>query len=337
METATGCLAGPPLRDEPTGWVLRSHADVRWALGDPRFVVPPAAPGDADGALGRLRSSVSRFSNGAEHVRRRAVAQAEIDRLDAGRLRERAARWTAAVIGRAGGERFDVMAQLARRVPVRALCDALGAGGEGLDGAVDDVISVAAAWHPGAGDFWRSRAEPAVQRLTKLLGGAGDETTANRIGVLVQACDATAGLIGNALNLALRLPPGGPWPVASILAETLRYDPPARATRRRATAPVRLGGHTLEAGTAVRLDLAAANRDPAVFADPHRFDPGRAESPHLAFGQGRRPCPGGHLALALAGGVVQTVLDRCRLADPQVAFEPSPNLRIPSRLEVACR
>ena len=337
MDAPIGYLAGPPVHEPGVGWVVRSHAGVRSVLGDARFVVPPVAQGDADGALAWLRSSVARFSNGTEHERRRAIALVEIGGLDTRRLREQAVQWTAGVLDRAGCEPIDVMAQLARRVPLGVLCGALGVGGKELDGATDDVTAVAAAWHPGAGAEVRSRADAAVQRLTRLLGGT-DEATANRIGVLVQACDATAGLIGNALNLTLRLPPSrSPWPVEPILAETLRYDPPVWSTRRQATAPAERDGHVIQAGTTVLLHLAAANRDPAVFADPHRFDPRCAEPEHLTFGYGPRPCPGGDHALALAAGVVQTVLARCRLANPEVAFDPSPNLRIPSRLEVTCR
>lgn len=328
----------PPVNEPGIGWVVRRHADVRSVLEDPRYVVPPAEAAGPLGSLPWLRASVARFRDGPEHARRRAIATAEIDRLDPRWLRERALQWTASVVDRSGREPFDVMERLARGVPVGVLCAGLGVGDDDLDGAVEDVIAVAAAWHPEAAAEQRSRAEGATQRLTRLFGdGSAEAATANRIGVLVQACDATAGLIGNALNLALRLPPSwvASWPVEAILAETLRYDPPVWSTLRRTAVPVELDGHRLPAGTTVLLHLAAANRDPAVVADPHRFDP--CPSPHLTFGHGRRPCPGGDAALALAGGVVEVVLARCRLADPHVALEPSPNLRIPSRLEVARR
>jgi len=205
------------------------------------------------------------------------------------------------MVDRAGREAFDVMERLARRVPVGVLCAGLGVGDDDLKGAVDDVIAVSAAWHPDAGAERRSGAEGATQRLTRLLGGGTAEATANRIGVLVQACDATAGLIGNALNLALRLPQscGASWPVEAILADPHRFDP-----------------------SGAGADAEAA---------------GTVSSQHLTFGHGRRPCPGGDAALALAGGVVEVVLARCRLTDPHVTLEPSPNLRIPSRLEVARR
>lgn len=65
------------------------------------------------------------------------------------------------------------------------------------------------------------------------------------------------------------------------------------------------------AGEVVELDLVAANRDPAVFPDPERFDTGRGASPYLTFGHGVRPCPGSD-AFAIAAGVVETVLQEER-------------------------
>jgi cytochrome P450 len=80
----------------------------------------------------------------------------------------------------------------------------------------------------------------------------------------------------------------------------------------------------------VLLDLDAANRDPAVFDDPHRFDPERRADRHLSFGHGLRPCPGADHAQALAGGVIEAVLPRValealsdRAADILVAQTPS--------------
>lgn len=142
-------------------------------LEDARFVVPPAEPGGPVGGLRWLRSSVSRFSNGPEHERRRAIGQVEIDGLDPRRLRDEAARWTTRVVERPGGEPFDAMALLARRVPVGVLCAGLGVAGGDPDNAVDDVPAVGAAWDP----------EPTPSRgrgLTVPPGGSRGRSTAGR-------------------------------------------------------------------------------------------------------------------------------------------------------------
>jgi len=82
----------------------------------------------------------------------------------------------------------------------------------------------------------------------------------------------------------------------SAVEELLRFESPAHQTIRQATAPGVLGRKTIEPGQAVVLVLGAANRDPAVFAEPHQLDLGRPRSPHVAFGDGVHACLGATLA-----------------------------------------
>lgn len=283
--------------------VATRHADVCAIFDDPACVVPPAEPGGAPGTLAWLRASVSRFCTGADHDRRRSLIERDLERMDPGRLRAAALDRTLAELRRAAPGPLDVMVRLARPVPVAVLGAELGVGRPDLDLLVEAVATVGAAYHPATGADERP-ADAAVQRLVRLLGPEPTEAAANRIALPVQACDATARLVCAALRVALRLPPGCAerWPVEALVAETLRHDPPARSTRR------------LRDGATVLLDLASANRDPAVFGDPHRFDPGRRAGPHLAYGHGPRACPGAAQATALACGVVEAVLPRATLA-----------------------
>jgi cytochrome P450 len=320
------------------GWVVTRHADVRAVLDDSRFVVPPPPAGGEVGTLAWLRASVSRFSGGPEHRRRRGIVLDELRPVDVPGLRRSARERTEAELRRAGC-RLDVMARLARRVPVGALGSALGVGDGDLQALVTAVTAVAAAYRPEAAAA-AGGADAAVARLAGLLPPGAPDLTANRIGLLVQACDATAALIGNALHAALRGPAAEVrrWPVEAVLAETLRWDPPNWNTRRVGVEGAVLAGRPLDAGTAVLLHLRAANRDPAVFEDPDRFDPTRPRRPHLTFGHGPRPCPGAEHALALAGGVVGAVLAApCALAGTELRHEPARNLRIPAALEVQPR
>jgi cytochrome P450 len=204
---------------------------------------------------------------------------------------------------------------------------------------VECVGVVAAAYLPGISAEQQARADSAVARLVQLLGLDPDEATASRIGLLVQACESTGGLIANALRLALQLPPSCAegWPVEALVNETLRYDSPIRNTHRHALPGAALNGRPLDAGTGVLLDLDAANRDPAVFDDPHRFDPGRRARSHPSFGHGLRPCPGANHELALASGVIETVLPQAALARADIRHRQYPNLRVPTRLEVIIR
>ena len=57
-----------------------------------------------------------------------------------------------------------------------------------------------------------------------------------------------------------------------------------------------LGGQAISAGDKVAMIYTAANRDPAVFEDPHRFDTTRDPNPHLSFGIATHFCLGVHLA-----------------------------------------
>ncbi|MGS2615063.1 cytochrome P450 [Micromonospora sp. LZ34] len=338
MTVATTLLApgpgtppcGPPTLDPATGWLLTRYADVRAALLDPACQVPTAEPGPP-GTLAWLRGAVSRFSPPGRHPARRAVGVAALAALDPDELRPAAARLTGETLDRAG-DRLDVMGALARRVPLRVLTDRLGLADP--DAAVPAVTAVAAAYHPGADPAAVRRADRAVAALLALTPPADPEVRANRIGLLVQAADATAGLIGAASRHVLAWP--AEVPTGDLLAEVLRLDPPVRGTRRVTTGPVRLGGRELAPGSPLLLRFDAANRDPAVFADPDRLAPGRPGA-GLTFGAGPRGCPGERHALALAAGVVDVLRRRCRPVAAPVHHEPHALLRVPTRLEVRPR
>lgn len=80
--------------------------------------------------------------------------------------------------------------------------------------------------------------------------------------------------------------------------EVLRFAPPVVEFRRTATEDIALHGRTIAKGDKVYLSYPAANRDPAVFPDPDRFDITRANAgKHLSFGTGEHVCLGARLAL----------------------------------------
>jgi cytochrome P450 len=87
-----------------------------------------------------------------------------------------------------------------------------------------------------------------------------------------------------------------PAVVDRLVEEMLRHDSPLHLFERTATADVELHGVTVRRGQKVAALLGAANRDPAVFADPDRFVAGRDPNPHLAFGAGIHFCLGAPLA-----------------------------------------
>lgn len=331
---------GPPSHVPEHGWWVTRHADVRAALTDPNLRVPPVESGPP-GTLAWLRASVSRFSAPHRHAQRRATVVDALADLDPDALRREAAQLTVAVLDRAG-DRLDVMRELARPVPLRVLAERLGLADPVAAGTA--VAVVAAAYHPGVDPALTRRADAAVEALLALVPPGPPEVRANLIGLLVQACDATAGLIGSAVHHLL--PPSGGLPdgdapgaagATALLAEVLRLDPPVRATRRVTTTGVRLGGHHLPAGSPVLLRFDAANRDPLVFTEPAAFRPGRPGAGLLTFGAGERGCPGDRHALALAAGVLDVLRARCRRTRTDLRHEPHPTLRVPTDLEVSVR
>jgi cytochrome P450 len=120
------------------------------------------------------------------------------------------------------------------------------------------------------------------------LLNAGHETTTNLIGNGLWA------LLHNAGELAkLRADPAL---VPSAVEEMLRYDGPIQLNNRRLLAPMALGGTRLPVGTPITIGIGAANRDPAQFSDPERFEVARKPNRHIAFGQGDHVCVGMNVA-----------------------------------------
>jgi cytochrome P450 len=82
--------------------------------------------------------------------------------------------------------------------------------------------------------------------------------------------------------------------VPAAVEEALRLHPPFFGLYRRATRPVTVAGVDIGPDESVMVCWAAANRDPAVFADPDEFrlDRPRSADRHLTFGVGLHACPG---------------------------------------------
>jgi cytochrome P450 len=123
--------------------------------------------------------------------------------------------------------------------------------------------------------------------------------------VLVAGFETTVNLLGNGVRLLLDHPDQldvleanpGMWPNA--VDEILRLEAPVQLTARVCRRATELAGQPIHAGQPVTTILAAANRDPGVFADPHTFDVTRSNAGrHLAFSSGRHYCVGAALARA---------------------------------------
>ncbi|NBP85024.1 MAG: cytochrome P450, partial [Mycobacteriaceae bacterium] len=121
--------------------------------------------------------------------------------------------------------------------------------------------------------------------------------------VLAAGFETTVNLLGNGIRLLLSHPDQlaeleaepALWPNA--VEEILRLDSPVLLTGRVARTDTEVAGTPVARGEIVIIHLGGANRDPAVFADPHRFDVRRDNAgKHLAFSGGRHFCLGAALA-----------------------------------------
>jgi methyl-branched lipid omega-hydroxylase len=107
----------------------------------------------------------------------------------------------------------------------------------------------------------------------------------------------------------------------TAVEEVVRWASPVTWMRRTATRDGELHGHRFRAGDKFLLMYGAANRDPAVFADPHVFDLGRTPNPHVGFGgHGPHFCLGAHLARREIGVAFRTLFET--LPDLEVTGEP---------------
>jgi cytochrome P450 len=120
-----------------------------------------------------------------------------------------------------------------------------------------------------------------------LLVVAGNETTRNAVSGAVVAL-AEHGQWG---WLARH-----PEHLDTAVEELLRYVSPVQQFRRTAMRDTTLGDQQVRAGDKVVIWFGAADRDPAVFAEPHGLDLRRDPNPHVAFGVGPHFCLGAHLA-----------------------------------------
>ncbi len=92
--------------------------------------------------------------------------------------------------------------------------------------------------------------------------------------------------------------------------EITRWASPVNYMSRTVHTPVEIHGQPLGVGEKVALMYLAANRDPEVFPDPHRFDITRSPNPHVAFGYGPHFCLGAHLARLETRSMLAELVER---------------------------
>ena len=136
--------------------------------------------------------------------------------------------------------------------------------------------------------------DPEIMSIMQQFMVAGNETTTSTLaGGLLQ-------LIRNPDQMALAKAAAGgrdPKLIQNLVEESLRYETPTAGMWRVVTTDTELGGVALAKGSLLQLRYAAANRDPAKYPDPDKFDVARQNArSHLAFGKGPHMCVGNMLS-----------------------------------------
>ena len=223
---------------------------------------------------------------------------------------------------------FDLMADFAQPLPVRVICDVLGlptddfaitkTWSDALALIVEPVrrradLEAAGRAAQEMADYLRAHiARHRAKRRDDLLGAlvaaqddgslSDDELLGNLILLFVAGHETTTNLIGNGLLTLLRHPGelarlrADPGLFGPAVEEMLRHEGSVNFIARHPIEPYRIGEVTIDPGETIFFMLGAANRDPAAFVDPERFDIGRTPNHQLGFGAGIHFCIGAPLA-----------------------------------------
>jgi cytochrome P450 len=276
---------------EPALHVMRDAET--FTVDDPRF------------STGRVVGPSMLTRDGAEHARHRDPFAAPL-RLAA--VRERftpivEAEVEALIDAFAPRGRAELRRELAGPLAARLVARLLGLDvaetGAMLgwyDAIVASVTGVAEGKPPSeagsaAFDQLRATVEPELEAAGDLTPA---EVVSNAAVMMFGGIETTEGMIANFVWHLLRY---GGEPTANALEESLRLEPAAAVIDRYATRDVELAGASIKRGDFVEISLAGANRDPATFTDPDRFDPDRENAKlQVAFAHGPHVCVGMHLA-----------------------------------------
>jgi cytochrome P450 len=157
-----------------------------------------------------------------------------------------------------------------------------------------------------------------LARLLRSRKLDGHEVVLVAENILAAGSDTTANTSANALHLLLRTPDqlalarSSSAARSKIADEALRLVSPAPTSGRLTAREITVCGRTIPANAVVLTMIAAANRDPKIFPDPHRMDLARASSPRpIAFGTGPHICLGQWFARKAINILFDELLNQC--------------------------
>jgi len=244
----------------------------------------------------------------------------------------------AALVAAGGG---DLIRDVARPVPYEVMGQLLGvpladlpALITALDGAVallfqydSQLVDLVAANHSLTsvlsymeGLVAERRRQPRADGLSRLISASSETPASDRqnaaqiLFLFLAGVETTISLLGASL-LSLLEHPGEAerWRQGQVgsdtaVTELIRYHAPVAAAVRCAVEDGVIAGTPVNAGQRIIARLAAANRDPVVYPDPHRLDLGRKAAPNLSFGDGAYQCMGAAISRMEATAILPEAL-----------------------------
>lgn len=337
---------GPVVRTRLGNLATTGHAATSQLLRERKVGVRPAGPGAGPPTDEVLIDLSFLERDPPDHTRlRRLAAPAFTPRRLAG-YRSRIEAVTGRLLDEAAAHgSFDLVTTLAAPLPIAVITDLLGIPdadserfaryGTTIGSSLDGIRSLRHTRQLMTASIElaqlltevveRRRADPGDDLVSHLLTAEGDQLGADELLplcrlLLVAGFETTVNLIGNAVHALLadrdqwRQLQADPGLAAAAVEESLRHDPPVQRTARWAHEPFDLHGVPVRRGQWVLALIGAANRDPAVHSEPHRFDLRRTPTvEHLAFSAGIHYCVGATLARAEAEVALGALAERLDL------------------------
>jgi hypothetical protein len=339
-----------PAWESPWGdWYVSSFDAVAHAFGHPACALSPwgrkareANPENIDARIADAIGDWLLFADPPEHEQLRQELVKPLTPPAVAALEPVIAETCRSLLPQNGACRAEIVSALTQPLPVaviahlvgippadhhriaawaralRIILDTPGSGESGLQEAMSEMRDyfLALAQDP----VWLRGQEGAGRNgLSALIKKLPPQVTAANLALLVFAGhETTVHLMGSLLlNLALRphlwaLLRAKPELITGAVAEALRFESPVQKMCRWTSDRVELAGHVIPPHQTLVLLLGAANRDPARFVNPDRFDIERGASLHLSFGRGRHQCLGRLLAMLEASTLLRALLPRWR-------------------------
>ncbi|MFI5844054.1 cytochrome P450 [Catenuloplanes sp. NPDC051500] len=331
--------SGPVVWHAPSEmWLAASHATAQTVLRDRRLgrIWRDREPAERFAPFNLLHRNQMMENEPPAHTRLRSLVASAFGRGHVARLGPSITARARGLLEARDGE-FDLLADFAEPLAVDVIAELLGVPAEDRHLLRPWSAAIVRMYEPSRSaevetealrasaefaDYLRALAEERTRRpredlvthLTGVRDGSdrltGDELVASAILLLNAGHEASVNALGGGWVALARHPEqlarvrADRSLIPSAVEEMIRYDPPLHLFVRTATEEVEVGGVTVPASGQIAALLGAANRDPAVFTAPDRFDVGRDPNPHVGFGAGLHFCLGAPLArLELQAGL----------------------------------